>query len=348
MQNIFSIGYFAYLIDRSADNIKVPSYSSVSDRKQSFDSRNASIYDIGSILCHKEHRVRYSDSDNVASNDVSAMNWCNSMQFQNNVEIGVSWGSLSDENQHTWSTLNCDERIAFRKVLNCNDRWGESMVRNWKLNNIPIVQSEKNSDSSLICKKSFHSSFCTVTNGVIDFSRAEITQLRRLFQNGFVRTFGILNNKNFENNPDIFPVSGWINTEYSAISTAKCTRWEQRPTYIMSHDDIFNLGHHIEDVANVWMMLLLSSPDGLLSFNSNQLIDALFINMDGVRRSGPAGGEFNRLMVPNNPDELGPYNYYSTWFSEVKYILFSFLFGVIAILNITGFCCCLKLYVCLG
>lgn len=47
--------------------------------------------------------------------------------------------------------------------------------------------------------------------------------------------------------------------------------------------------------------------------------ESLLINIDGVRRGGPAGGESHRLMDERNPDLHGPYiDYYNSWFSEVK------------------------------
>jgi len=46
---------------------------------------------------------------------------------------------------------------------------------------------------------------------------------------------------------------------------------------------------------------------------------SLLINIDGVRRGGPAGGPAHRMMEPSDPDKHGPYlPYYKSWFDEVK------------------------------
>ena len=78
----------------------------------------------------------------------------------------------------------------------------------------------------------------------------------------------------------------------------KCDIIETRPAFVLSNDDIFNLGHYINDVMNVWNMLMLSGVDSK---------DAILVNIDGLRSGGPAGGLPNRMMVPSEPDTHGPY-----------------------------------------
>jgi hypothetical protein len=71
-------------------------------------------------------------------------------------------------------------------------------------------------------------------------------------------------------------------------SQARCDIIESRPTFILSNDDIFNLGHYSNDVMNVWNMLVLANVDSKSS---------LLINIDGYRVGGPAGGPSHRMMV---------------------------------------------------
>lgn len=77
-----------------------------------------------------------------------------------------------------------------------------------------------------------------------------------------------------------------------------CDIVESRPTFVLSNDDIFNLGHYINDVMNIWNMIVLSNIDSK---------DAVLLNIDGLRSGGPSGGPANRLMVPSSPDTHGPY-----------------------------------------
>ena len=56
---------------------------------------------------------------------------------------------------------------------------------------------------------------------------------------------------------------------------------------------------------------------GVLS--GRPLSDALFINMDGIRSGGPAGGGAHRLMEQQEPDKLTPFRqYYDSWFQEIR------------------------------
>jgi len=66
----------------------------------------------------------------------------------------------------------------------------------------------------------------------------------------------------------------------------------------------------MNDVMTVWNMVVLAKRDSKKS---------LFINFDGIRAGGPAGGGAHRLMLVNKPDEHGPFaGYYESWFEEVR------------------------------
>jgi len=90
---------------------------------------------------------------------------------------------------------------------------------------------------------------------------------------------------------------------------AQCDIVETRPTFVLSNDDIFNLAHYFNDLMGVWGMLALSGIDPHT---------AVLLNIDGFRKSGPAGGIQNRLMVSGSADEHGPFvAHYQAWFAEV-------------------------------
>lgn len=95
-----------------------------------------------------------------------------------------------------------------------------------------------------------------------------------------------------------------------AALEAQCDIVETRPTFVVSNDDIYNLGHYYNDVMGVWGMLTLAGVSSKA---------AVLLNMDGLRPGGPAGKQAHRLMVPGSPDEHGPYiGYFNSWFAEVQ------------------------------
>ena len=81
--------------------------------------------------------------------------------------------------------------------------------------------------------------------------------------------------------------------------------------FIVSHDDVYNAAHFMNDVMSVWTMLVLSqrSPK-----------EAVLLNIDGLNYIGASGGEPHRLMNPSSPDTLEmPFiEIYRSIFSEVK------------------------------
>jgi hypothetical protein len=266
-----------------------------------------------SVRCSPEMRKRYAFP--VEGTDVTDSRWCHKMKKKYDVELGVSWGSLPVEDQHSWSRMNCDEVIRFGRLLSCSDRWGEQMLSHWNSTTIEIVKPFNSLSSSMLCKSSTQSSMCTLRNVALDFSKILTLNVQREFAKGFVETFG-LRNASIDAS-SLFPINSWSHLEGRDISAGKCEVWEQRSTYIMSHDDIFNLGHHIEDVANVWVMLMLTQAD-VDSASDRMLPEALFVNVDGIRASGPAGGPRHRLMVKGDPDVLSNFSYYETWFRHVS------------------------------
>lgn len=66
-----------------------------------------------------------------------------------------------------------------------------------------------------------------------------------------------------------------------------CDVVENRPVFIISHDDIYNLAHFINDVMNIWLMRLLAPG------NPRAVI---LLNIDGLNFMGPSGGLPHRIM----------------------------------------------------
>lgn len=156
---------------------------------------------------------------------------------------------------------------------------------------------------------------CSFQNVVVDFGKASIRGSSRSFGQGFVRAYGKLRDPSGLSD---MMIPGLVVDESSATGAGTfggvgtnvlCDEHETRPTFIMSHDDTDNLAHHINDVTMVWAMGILAGR----AFN-----DSLLIHMDGIRRSGPAGG-LHRLMHVATPDSPSTFNdYYLSWFGELK------------------------------
>jgi hypothetical protein len=44
----------------------------------------------------------------------------------------------------------------------------------------------------------------------------------------------------------------------SNVSTLKCDVIESRPVFLLSNDDIYNLGHFSNDLMGIWSMIMMS------------------------------------------------------------------------------------------
>lgn len=121
----------------------------------------------------------------------------------------------------------------------------------------------------------------------MDFSKMTPHGLTRSFSSGFVTLFGRpLQESILPHVPGLHLQSP--EASFDLLKDGSCDLVEARPTFILSNDDIFNLGHFSNDLMNVWNMLVLGSADSKKS---------LLLNIDGYRVGGPAGGPAHRLMV---------------------------------------------------
>lgn len=195
----------------------------------------------------------------------------------------------------------------------CQSSWDWKLFEEWLINQRLIITG----DSNVNCAANVGTyAFCKFSNVTIDFSRGMPRGIRRYFKDGFFTSRGYLLENRYS-----FDIPGWHHIEMNdsmkdddVKDFAQPDEVEIRPTFIISNDDIFNLGHYMNDVMNVWQMTILAGR------NSK---DSLLINFDGFREKGPAGGPSNRLMVPSDVDCYGPFiNYYESWFSEMKKAVF--------------------------
>ena len=232
---------------------------------------------------------------------------CKEYEEKFNVKIGKHWGGLPKHLQNEWSSKKCNELINLGYKVSCDEDWGWSFLNNWLNDNrIKIISSDY---SHVTCATNYKSNtFCKLQNVTLDFSKLKLaTDITRKFEDGFVTIY----DKNGGNNLKyLSDIPGTIIDRTGNIP--KCDIYETKPTFIVSNDDIFNLGHYMNDVMSIWSMLVMSNRN---SKNS------LLINIDGVRKFGPATGPGNdphRIMVSNQPDIHGPFiNYYKSWFHDI-------------------------------
>ena len=234
------------------------------------------------------------------------LSWCKQMKSNYGVILGRSWGGLPREAQKEWDRSKCNEQLKLGKLQSCEERWGWSYLNNWLKSARTLVRGQ----STVTCGSEIKTStFCRYANVVVDFSKATVSLSSRAFARGFVHTYGEL-----DQSAGDFPDVPGILHEHVGRSEAhkdmRCDEIEKRPVFVISNDDIFNLGHYMNDVMTVWNMVTLSKRDSKT---------AVLINFDGIRAGGPAGGGAHRLMLASRPDEHGPFGgYFESWFGEVR------------------------------
>ncbi|RYG69101.1 glycosyltransferase family 61 protein [archaeon] len=155
--------------------------------------------------------------------------------------------------------------------------------------------------------------YLQMENVMMDFSKMNEGGSSRSFQAGFLTIFGAIDHKERA----YLPIYPGLHTQFGHPS--QCTTYANDTVYMLSNDDIFNLGHYMNDVMNVWMQIVMTEQVGTSSSASSTSPSAtakVLLNIDGLRAGGPAGGHPHRLMVPSAPDSHGPYApaYYQSWF----------------------------------
>lgn len=178
--------------------------------------------------------------------------------------------------------------------------------------------------SGIKCNKNvLGTTFCKNTNIQINYNKMSESKGNRNFQNGFITTYGKLygdinmppdtvGRQHVDVDAATTSSSSYKNNSNAQFNQPKemvCDIYETRPTFVLSNDDIYNLGHYYNDVISIWNMIVLSNVDAS---------SAILLNIDGLRSRFPSGRLPHSLMEASKPDEHGPFvAYYSSWFSEV-------------------------------
>ncbi len=279
---------------------------------------SATSYDLPTLIkCPVEIEQAYRAPPKLPKGSMGK-EWCEMKKRTAGIILGKSWGTLTRQEQKIWDTSKCNEWIKLSKIQTCNQRFGWEFFKRWRAVNTKIIEpasTRAKNDSNVACIEELKTStLCRMENVEIDYSRMKTGLSMRNFKPGFVQTFGKMVYKNFQEKKNFppFEILGKLHRSGErAIHDTKehmCDIIESRPTFIMSNDDIYNIGHYFNDIMAVWASSVLAGVDTRHS---------VLINIDGVRAKGPGGGIPHKLMNNSNPDEHGPYRaYYDSWFQE--------------------------------
>jgi hypothetical protein len=191
------------------------------------------------------------------------------------------------------------------ELLACSRRWGWKAFEDWADKQHLIVTGH----STVDCRENVKACLlCRYDNTSMDFSKVRTIGASREFSKGFLTTYGKLQSGPYASNNINAVGKDHVSLPKNAHPVTHCDVYEDRPVLVLSNDDIFNIGHYINDVATIWNMLVMWGLNGK---------QAVLLNFDGLRNSGPAGGS-HRLMLGNDPDNHGPYvGYFNSWFQEL-------------------------------
>jgi hypothetical protein len=171
------------------------------------------------------------------------------------VVVGKSWGKLtSKEAKERFDALNCNS-VNEGKNPSCDDSWGDIHIRTWQKNRMEAIRCHQAKSSDVLCQKNDNNDvYCSIKNAQINFSKMKkvsrggsMTPSKK-FQNDFLSA-DCKENVAVE---DSFPFPHLYSPR---LSTDSCDYVYNGTLLMYSHDDIRNLGHTLNDVFNIWIML---------------------------------------------------------------------------------------------
>jgi hypothetical protein len=184
--------------------------------------------------------------------------WCRWALDSNGgkVVVGKSWGSLKKSDQQKFDKLNCNA-VNSGKNPSCDDSWGDIHLHNWKKQRIDRLRCGSGGRTSDVnCMKNDNNDvYCEISNAMIDFSKVEkISRPNNTPSKKFKSNFLSADCKADKMETD-FPFPHLYSPQ---LSQQHCDYFYNGTLLMYSHDDIRNLGHTLNDVMNVWVMLWMS------------------------------------------------------------------------------------------
>ena len=286
------------------------------------------ILNSGSGRCIYDLYARYKMP---AKGEVS-WEWCERKRKKHSIRPGYSYGTLSDVDRFMWERGDCNSLLFSGPQTSCFEKFSWKFFSLWLTQNMSFMHG--GSEGNVY--KSLHSNHLYSMKHVkLDPTKTEILSETnsRVCHDGFLSTFATKLDMNIDSlldpyvdgtfclfdgfkNMNIEDLKGDSdNTVVSSIALrdiySSCDIIETKPVFIVSHDDIYNLAHFMNDAMTLWSMLMLSGRDGS---------ESILLNIDGLNYQGPSGGTPHRLMDIKNPDTLFmPFiDLYKSWYSEIK------------------------------
>ena len=207
--------------------------------------------------CSKALKKEYNTV--VLGKNAQDRQWCLDTQKKHGTIIGKRFGKMSTETRNMWINSKCEEQILFKQALTCEQRLGWYFFGNW------LKQRYKNKSlrtDGIECASSHKTNvFCKMSNATLDFSHVTIVNGARRFTKGFAVSYGTAH-------AQVNPSPGYLYRPTASLlsehipAMADCDEWEERPAFVLSNDDPFNLSHYMNDVMMMWSMLVLAGRTG--------------------------------------------------------------------------------------
>ena len=141
-------------------------------------------------------------------------------------------------------TYSMHSLAGFQKIPTCEDRYGWTYIDKW-LNNIHIHLKSKtiNKHSNIKCIIDYKTSnFCQYKHIILDFSKSHIGFANRNFLTGFFNTYRTIGDTYYKAIDMQIPGIQVHTLSYNDSIYTQCDIVEDEPVFIISHDDVYNLG----------------------------------------------------------------------------------------------------------
>jgi hypothetical protein len=256
-----------------------------------------------------------------------------------NVIVGKSWGKLTKKLEHRrFDTLNCNAVGSSGVNPSCDASWGDLHIKKWRSNPLPQYSCGAGSQSKVSCFANDNADkICSIENAQINFARAKKVKRApqqthsKQFQAGFLSSDCKASDGKGDKAPKGFPFEHLYSPR---PSRDRCDYIHNGTLLLFSHDDIRNLGHTLNDIFNVWVMMwmegvgrgahslnMLNVDSFKLGHNFDDQPNAFFNHYTNSLQSILKGVDFNdktlcvqRLLVQPIPPR---FFIWESWFADL-------------------------------
>eukprot|EP01038_Epipyxis_sp_PR26KG_P012586 gene12586-16877_t len=277
----------------------IPYFDSLNERKR---ANNYDIKPLNQNLPVIQCKQEISDKLSKPMLSEKDMKWCKWALSPSggNVIVGKSWGNLKTKSEkEIFDALNCNSVNTNNRNPSCDDSWGDASIYNWVNRKDYDITCQAEKSSNIDCFRNDNKDiFCTIKNLQINFNkyrrkpRPGLATDSKDFDKDFLSTD--CNSKSVEGK---FPFPYLYSPQ---LSSDTCDYVYEGTLLLYSHDDIKNLGHTMNDIMNLWIMLWL---DGLAR-NSTSLD---ILNIDSFK------------LGHNHNDQ--PNSFFRTYYKNFKNVL---------------------------